>query len=242
MDALLNSDLPWQLKAIICLGPALVLSIIILAVPKRVLARISRVRCCSPNWVTIWRLVLFWFGAAIHFSMSPFWGFQLIVAACVMDRVDGKMAKAMAEAGIARSIRDAQIGEWIDPLIDKLTILPLLCIFGARGCLHLAIAVLIALADIPGTLMREPFGIGASYVRAARSSAIGKVKVMFQVATLFACMPVELDWIRSRAVPNTIGIIALVLGVASLLSRLRLHRDVEEIVEEANAAFTHDDE
>jgi phosphatidylglycerophosphate synthase len=244
-------DLPWQLNAAIWIALGLIEVVLILTIPKRVLARVSQWPFLSPNWITFWRFPIFWFGTYIHFRVDPFGGYQIVVAACALDRVDGKMAVAMREHGIPRSLRDLKRGEWLDPFVDKVTLLPLMILLASKGAINLWLATTIAVADGIGTLLREPFRLGArlskrlvSHIKlkkSTRASAAGKIKALLQAFSLVTCVPFELGWVRLVTVPNVLAGLALFFGLVSLLSRFSLGGGVDVTSESVDSLFSHRD-
>jgi len=157
MDGILQSSLPWQLKVVFLLLPALMLSVALLSISKKRLANLGGERYRSPNWVTLLSIPIFLIGLVLFLPMSPFFGFQVNVLGNIMDVLDGKKSVAMDEFGIPRSKLDRWIGQWFDPLADKIRILPALALFAWLGLVNPWIAAIIIVTDAAGTIFREPF-------------------------------------------------------------------------------------
>ncbi|MBI5654261.1 CDP-alcohol phosphatidyltransferase family protein [Candidatus Uhrbacteria bacterium] len=145
-----TSDI-WQFKAIVCIAGGLAVTLAWLAFPQDLLARIE------ANFITIGHLVLFWVGAYAFFRWSVYAGHLLIVSSAIWDVLDGKANKLRAERGLVRSKLNRWIGKWLDPLVDKATVLPFLCILAHRGIVNPWTVVAIVAFDVIGTFLREPF-------------------------------------------------------------------------------------
>ncbi len=236
---------------------------------ERILTWIKENNSITPNTITWARLPIFWAGVWAHFYLSPFWGFELVVLSCALDRLDGKMAMAFVEFGIFRSLASKKLGELLDPLIDKATLLPLIAIFAYQDIIIYWIAIAIIFVDVLGTLLRkavilwfkksiEPrigkfldtrvFKIVKNNRRAlgkrmrlSKSSAAGKIKALLQSLALVACMPYEMNWLKNPTVPNIMFDLALFFGVLSVVSRVKIHEDVDKVVDSANSVFSHQD-
>jgi len=97
----------------------------ILLIPPFILKWVGRQRFGSPNWLSVWRLPITWTGYVIFFCLDPFIGFMVAVGGVTLDRIDGKVAKLLG--------LETETGKWLDPLIDKLTIPPLILWMAAEG-------------------------------------------------------------------------------------------------------------
>jgi len=265
MDEILKSELPWELKLCIVLGCGLIVAILVLATPKRLLAWLGKNTPVTPNWLTLVRLPIFWAGVCTHLYQSPFWGFVVVVFAAALDRTDGKMAASFKEFDVIRSRKDIAIGEWLDPLIDKLTLLPLIAIMAHLKIVNFWLVAAIMIVDIFGTLMRKAVvtwfkktiepklnghlhdvlaAAGSSIngrMRKSKASAAGKIKALLQTFGLVACFPYELGWLRGHVVPNAIFVAALIFGVLSVLTRVKIHEEVDKVVDSTNAIFSHEE-
>ncbi|MFA4954935.1 MAG: CDP-alcohol phosphatidyltransferase family protein [Patescibacteria group bacterium] len=268
MDDFLQSSAPWQLKFVVCLAAGLIVALAILSISKKRLARLSQKPFCSPNWISLYRFPLFWLGVSIFFSISPFWGCIIVIAACVWDVVDGKMSVGMAEAGIFRSRLDRWIGEWLDPLVDKLTVLPLLIIFTAKGLVDWRVTGVIVALDSVGTLLRDPIVMlpvllkssdtplttrilaeldrreakqAASPAGRNKASPAGKIKMLVLCGGILACMPYHLGWIKEPRIQSWVLALAAFLGLMSILSRVKVHSAYSRFMDWLATYFTHKD-
>ncbi len=234
-------SLPWVLRADIALVIGLIQCVSILIIPKRTLAAWSTKPYLSPNWITFWGFAFYWAGAVLFFCHQHMVGFQLGVTGCILDVIDGKMAKAMTEAGIPRTAEDIAFGKRIDPLADKGRVLPTLVYMAWSHAIEVWLVIAIIGIDLLGTLMRHPFSLGGDYTRGESATWIGKIKTLTQMFGLIAVLPVILRWTHDARIANTLFSIALVLGVLSVLSRIRLHPRIDEVVDHVGENFTHKD-
>lgn len=136
----------------------------------------------------------------------------------------------------ARRVRLSEIGEWLDPAVDKICILPLFIYLAYKGFLIWPVVVPVILVDLFGTLMRRPFididlrlfrGL-KSNIREGKASAMGKTKFIWHFVTLLLLMPVSLGWLTVKQqnlsliiADITLGL-GLLAGILSVLSRLYL--------------------
>jgi phosphatidylglycerophosphate synthase len=246
MDTFLASSLPWTIKAAVLLACGLVVAVSLLAISKSTLARIGRLPRLSPNWISFWRLPLFWIGVTMHLNVSQFWGFLIVVAACILDVIDGKMAVAFREYGIPRSEQSVRIGAWLDPLMDKLTILPLIALFAAKGIVSPWLAGALIVPDVVGTLIRDPFGrkffrFAMRFRRQNKATFAGKIKAIFQCFGLVVCMLREFDWINGSSLIHVIFGFAAAFGILSVLSRIHFSASIDRAVDWVGILFNHKD-
>lgn len=144
-----TSDI-WEFKVIVCLLGSLTLAVAWLAIPKDWLAHIE------ANLITIGRFFLFWVGIFAIFHWGVYVAHLFIASSAIWDVLDGKAEVARREHGYFRSKLMRWIGKWLDPLVDKTTVLPLIAIFAAHGTITFwAVGPVIAF-DALGTCLREP--------------------------------------------------------------------------------------
>lgn len=268
MDDFLQSSAPWQIKSAVCLAAGLMVALAILSISKTRLARLSQKPYCSPNWISLYRFPLFWLGVEIFLSISPFWGCLIIMVAFVLDVVDGKMSAGMVEAGIFRSRLDRWIGEWLDALVDKLTVLPLLIIFTSKGLVDWRVTGAIVALDVVGTLLRDPIVMlpvlfkssatslttrilaeldrreakqAASPAGKNKASPAGKIKMLVQCGGILTCMPYHLGWVREPRVQNWVLALAAFLGLMSILSRVKANSAYSRFMAGLAKYFAHED-
>jgi phosphatidylglycerophosphate synthase len=247
MNGLIDPALPWEIKAAIGLAGGLLLASALLMIPKRFLARISRVPCCSPNWITSWSVIVYVIGIPIYIWVDFYIGLWLLVIGGVLDVLDGKQAVAMKEHGVPRSLESQEIGEWWDPLADKLRQLSVIFLMMLYGVFNPVLVALVIGVDVFGTLVRrpfiirKPFSLMRKHIRQSKASAVGKIKSLVQVFCIIAAAPYQQGWVKTGILPDAMLSLAFVLGVLSVISRVKISREVDQVVDEAHAFFRHQD-
>ncbi|MCC7432117.1 hypothetical protein IT412_01180 [Candidatus Peregrinibacteria bacterium] len=126
------------------------------------------------------------------------------------------------------------IGEWLDPMIDKLNFHPVFLYLAYLGCLNPTVVFLMLLTDLIGTVIRAPFDKLSGFralqqiVGISKATAFGKIKVVGQFITLLSIMPVTANWlsqpeqVKSYQIASGILLLSLISGLLSVLSRLVL--------------------
>jgi len=200
---------PWRYAALLLIGTVFCISLLVFSYP-RLLRFISLLPFCSPNWLSIQRTWVVWLGQYLFFTAVGvidliLAGFLIEAFGLILDRIDGKQAKARIASIIfikpanysnnpmadesnlwawyaveeedengekilvdkrivleewirilykgntvvpmfiiefdtqakppAPRVRLSGIGEWLDPLIDKLNFLPILFYLAHRDML-----------------------------------------------------------------------------------------------------------
>ncbi len=233
-------DLPVEFKPLFYLAVGLIIGLMLLGMPEKVLQKTGKLPGLSPNWITFWRLPATMIGYLIYFRMNVFIGYCIVVFACVLDRMDGKVANALANLNDPQHPGKTETGQWLDPLIDKLTFLPPIVFFWWKGIFigHF-VAVMIA-AEVSGTLIRRPFSLFENSVRTNSASGFSKLKALIQLFCLLTCLPLDQHWMNyGTMVPNTLLGIAMVMAILSVIARLKLGKKTEKIVDSLTGAFQH---
>lgn len=126
------------------------------------------------------------------------------------------------------------IGEWLDPMIDKVNFHPVFLYLAHLGCLNPTIVFLMLLTDLISTIIRAPFDklsgfqVLQQFVGISKATAFGKIKVVGQFITLLAIMPATANWLsqteqsKSYQIASGILLLSLISGLLSVLSRLVL--------------------
>jgi phosphatidylglycerophosphate synthase len=247
MNGLIDPALPWEMKAAIGLAGGVIIGILMLMIPKRFLARISCLPCCSPNWLTSWSVVVYAIGLPIYIWVDFYIGLWLLVIGGVLDVLDGKQAVAMKEYNVSRSLASQEIGEWWDPLADKLRQLSVIFFMMLYGVFNPILVALVIGVDVFGTLVRrpfitrKPFSLMRNYMRQSKASAVGKIKSLVQVFCIIVAAPYQQGWVEIGVLPDAMLSLAFVLGVLSVISRVKISREVDQVVDEAHAFFRHQD-
>lgn len=312
----------WPFAYLLYLGVGISVSLILKYGSRpRFLRWLGQRPFCSPNWVSLWRIPIIWYGQGLFITadgshLRLFTGFMLVVVGLMLDHLDGKMAKnliaglkkirflteyngnivithhhpeakadgltadnqlwawfeeketnkdgvevrhrykvvleewvwmlmapytrvpmfkvEMTKNGFDRQLVLTGIGEWLDPLIDKLNFHPLFCYFAYTGLLNGYVVAAAVSIDLFGTILRTPFielpGLRRfeNYVREVKATPIGKSKVVFQFCTLLAIMPAAAHWLTTEGltisyyITSSILAIADVIALGSVISRLTL--------------------
>jgi len=263
MDELLMSSLGWELKLPILISPSVLIGILMLMFfTKKRLALISRWPYCSPNWTTLWSLVIYCLGMSVFLLVSPYYGLQIVAISCLLDIFDGKMSVAMAMYGIARSPLDRWIGKWLDPLVDKLRVVSALVIFCFLGGIKLWVVLIVAAPEIYGTVTREPFtNIPAliGYPKAvsfmerlrreaakspseeSKASFVGKIKTLIQDLGLIAFVPYYLHWQDAPLLADYVFLASVPVGMLSVISRKLKIAWLQRAQKHADPYFKHQD-
>ena len=221
---------------------ALAIVIVLLWVPsKRRLKRLGsicflipigklgrKLRPLAPNWVTILRFPVVWTGFGIYLAGHAYTGFCLMVFGVALDKLDGNIASAFGNK--SSSFPDTweelnhpgrtKMGAWLDPFVDKVTILPILLYFCIKGELWLPFMGITIAVELIGTIMRHPFNLGRQWQRQTSATWFGKMKFILQYTTLLAYMPIDQQWVPDSPIPNSILGLAMVFSILSVFSRI----------------------
>jgi len=157
----------------------------------------------KPNHVTILRIVLVAPVAILFGNSQNFWSAVVLALAVLSDALDGALAKARGQ--------QSKLGEWLDPLADKLLIVTLLIedmtLFGWSHFLAEFVITAIAL-EVALTIGRF---IKVWLGKSGGSNGWGRTKMHFQSAAVI-CLVIGAGW--------TLAAANLYLGVAVVLAAL----------------------
>lgn len=231
MDTLLDiwRGLP-PLARLLAIGLAIAIPLLILGLRrlKWLLVAIGKLPGLAPNWLSIWRFPLVWGGFALYLGYDAYIGFALVVLGFMFDRMDGKVAEAHGDevAEFDDTIDElnhpgkTKMGGWLDPFIDKITVVPILLYFCVKGELWLPLGILILSVEFIGTIVRPPFKLIGLKLRKVSSNWAGKTKFGFQVATLIVYIPVDKGWEAASAIPNYFLATAATFTILSFISKI----------------------
>jgi phosphatidylglycerophosphate synthase len=118
------------------------------------------------------------------------------------------------------------IGEWLDPLVDKLNFLPIFTYLAYVGELRWWAVLPMIWVDLTSTVIRNPFlqlpvfRLLSPYLRESKAGPFGKIKYIFQFTSLLALMPSAAGWLPRSEQVNSAYIASLVLLFAVLAGSL----------------------
>lgn len=130
-----------------------------------------------PNFITFWRI-----GGTI-WSWIYGWYPAIFVAIAISDLLDGWVARSWNMT--------SKVGEWLDPLADKILVLPLVWCFWAIGAFNIGTSSLIDTVGIPLLITAREIivlmykGVAKGMGERIHSLFWGKIKVTFEYAALF---------------------------------------------------------
>jgi len=133
-----------------------------------------------PNILSLSRGVLGMILVFLVVSAHPFahlLGLVIFIAAGLSDYYDGKIARRYGYV--------SNFGKLVDPITDKILILPALFVFSHMGYFNFFWIFLIAVREIIVTLARLGFMLEGETVAA---EAGGKIKLVSQIVLLSACL------------------------------------------------------
>jgi cardiolipin synthase len=133
----------------------------------------------APNLLTLLRICLAPFLVATvldnHFAL----GFCLFVAAGLTDALDGLLARLLKQR--------SQLGEYLDPVADKLLLSTLFLVFTYKGLIPMLVTALVFGRDV-GILVVAAILYAAVGRRDFSPSLIGKANTLAQVAAVAAVL------------------------------------------------------
>lgn len=190
-------------------------------IPKAVLYALGAFGV-TPNIISIKGLVAGWLGILALWMEMYEVGFLLMFCSFSLDILDGLWARAIPNDA-------SPSGKWIDPLCDKLKIIPLFCFLSWKGILIWWVVLPLVVLEVYGILSRPPFRNitikldGGERVHIA-STSWGKAKHHVQVIA-FVCTYVVLArfteaMILWQTVANFLVLASVILAVRSIISRM----------------------
>ena len=245
MDNLLSGS-PWGVKMLVYGGTVLLLYFALYAIPLSWLQRFGKWPGCSANWVTLYRLPITWVGIAVYLTYKGYWGFTITVFGYLLDFMDGRIAKAQQLLKDPKFPGVTEKGKVLDPAIDKGCVVPHSILLALTGLFSVVPCLVMAVIELTGTLIRPPF-IKLKWrwlrpikrrIRRSDATGVGKVKMVVQCTTLIGTVPYTLGWWSSGTQWMTWVIWGIViLAAASVASRLRFHKLVDEGVDSFTLPF-----
>jgi len=229
----------------------------LLFIPKRILKTLGEweavrgFRPFCPNWLSIAHIWVAWLGFLLYFKWDAYFGLLVVVAGAMMDRMDGKMATALnreAPEGLSKWEQfnfpgKTRMGVWLDPFVDKVTVIPIFVLLTIWGPLWGSLTVLLIASEVAGTAIRLPFL--RRWTRRSGSTAVGKIKHTLQWVVFISFMPYERGWVPPDWGASAMNILMSVMtafAVLSVLSRLKLRRELDEAADAATDLFGHEED
>lgn len=130
-----------------------------------------------PNFITLWRI-----GGTI-WSWIYGWYPLIFVAIAISDLLDGWVARSWKMT--------SKVGEWFDPLADKILVLPLVWYFWIIGFFNIGTFSLFDTVSIPLLITAREIivlmykGVAKGMGERIHSLFWGKIKVTFEYVALF---------------------------------------------------------
>jgi CDP-diacylglycerol--serine O-phosphatidyltransferase len=172
-----------------------------------------------PNAICYWRAALALCGLVLYF----FVGYQSIAIiiftfAAILDGVDGVVARNCNMA--------TTLGEWLDPMCDKLTYLPPLVGFAYVGIMSTKLVWILVAVELVGQFLARPVLSLIHYSVAANN--FGKIKAIICFILVIYCALLDMN-------PNVIDmgdevmVACIILAAASIFCKFipnRLYADI----------------
>jgi cardiolipin synthase len=133
----------------------------------------------APNLLTLLRICLMPFLVAAILEGRYGWGFALFLVAGVSDALDGALARLLKQR--------TMIGQYLDPVADKLLLSTLFLVFTHMGLIPARVTVLVFGRDL-GILVVSALLYAAAGRREFSPSLFGKANTVAQVAAVAAVL------------------------------------------------------
>ena len=162
----------------------------------------------TPNLLTFLRLIIAPFLVIAVLDGHYAWAFGLFVAAGLTDAMDGLLARLLDEQTL--------LGQYLDPVVDKLLLSTLFLVLHHEGLLSLLVTVLVFARDL-GILMVAAILFATTSIRNFKPTLFGKANTVAQILAVAAVIlsqffaPLWVVLIRKGALAATI-ILTLVSG------------------------------
>ena len=160
-----------------------------------------------PNAITLARLmavpVLVWFSVRGWYGAA----FGLFVAAAVSDALDGYLARRLG--------RISRLGSLLDPLADKVLLVSVFLVLGARGRMELWLVILVVFRDgliLTGWLIRQLLSPAGQPVRPHWTSKINTCAQFLLAGGVLALLA------QNRTFPLIEAGLATVVAITTLCS------------------------
>jgi cardiolipin synthase (CMP-forming) len=142
-----------------------------------------------PNQITLLRLIFIPFIVLYVLDANYHMALLLFVLAGITDALDGNLARILKQK--------TQLGEYLDPIADKLLLSTLFLVLSLVGEVPWRVTVLVFSRDI-GILVVSALLYTTASLRDFRPSIFGKINTTVQVLTLFFVLYAQVnpaDWV-----------------------------------------------
>ena len=156
----------------------------------------------APNLLTLLRICLAPFLVATILEGHYGWSFGLFVAAGLSDALDGTLARVLKQR--------SQLGEYLDPVADKLLLSTLFVVLTHLGLIPVTVTVLVFGRDV-GILVVSAILYAATGRREFLPSVLGKANTTAQIAAVAAVLLHQLTNTQWVANFRTIALNATIL-------------------------------
>lgn len=223
-----------------CLLCSLCIALVMLKVPNNALCVVGQLKFLTPNWISVWHTPLAWSGYILYLYGHWFIGFQIVVVAAVMDRLDGRIARLLSSLpgapmqpkGFWDSLFHPGKSEWgehIDPAMDKLAILPIYSHMLYLTHIDVVLFSVLVCTEAFGTFIR--MRMFKRLLKGAAATWAGKTKSLLQWLLLIIYAPLGQGWVPDKFIElygqiMYFGLaVILVFAVISVFTKFRWGND-----------------
>lgn len=172
-----------------------------------------------PNAICYWRTVLAFLGFFLYF-FSPYQSVSIFIFtfAAILDGVDGVVARGCSLV--------SRWGEWLDPLCDKLTYLPIMVGFAYIGILSPKLVWILVAIELVGQFFARRVLAWLKVSGAANN--FGKIKAIICFALVILCALMDANPGMLNIGDGVLGA-CIVLSAASMIFKFvpnRLYADI----------------
>lgn len=159
-----------------------------------------------PNLLTLLRLVAIPFLVRAILARHEEVALVIFVVAGATDAVDGRLARRLNQS--------TRLGQYLDPIADKLMLSTLFLVTTYVGLVPLYVTVLVFARDL-GILLISTLLYATGTMRNFRPSAIGKLNTLLQIFTMLLVLVVAMRHTPSLASLSH-GLLVLIAWLAPL--------------------------
>ena len=183
----------------------------------------SQLWLMHPNAICYWRTALAFLGFFLYF-FSPYQSLSIFIFtfAAILDGVDGVVARGCNLV--------SQLGEWLDPMCDKLTYLPTMIGFAYIGILSPKLVWTLVVIEFVGQFFARKM-LSLLKVSGAANN-FGKIKAIICFALVILCALMD-ENPGMLNIGNDVLLACIVLSTASMVFKFipnRLYADILSIL------------